>query len=835
MTTNTVRLGVDFGTSNTVAVLRRGAGLATPLLFDSSPLLVSGVFVGAAGDVLTGADAQRAATAYPAGYEANPKRRIDDGAVWLGELEMPVRALVEAVLRRVMAEAERVVGAAPVSAVLTHPAAWSRTRLALLSAAARDAGIAEVGFLAEPVAAAAYFATVLGHEVPEGQCLVVYDLGAGTFDVSVVRRLGDRPEVIASDGLADVGGLDLDAAVVNHARSVTSPEQSAWGRLDWPAGPADQRAHQTLWSGARAAKEQLSRHTKADIHVPLVDADVHLTRDEFESAARPYLDRTVMLTLNTLRSAGVRHEQVAGVFLVGGSSRIPLVASLLHRALRIAPTVIDQPELVVAIGSLHIDPTPAPAEPTPSANHLPPAPVSPGPIPARAAPLAAPTTALAAEAAPAPAAAPSASDADPAVPAPGEASSTTAVVSAAPQPDTPAAPAAVGVTAATALTGGSAVPPPSTSTTLDAAPTGDATPSRRRRLRVVIAAAVAVVVLAGVFAAVELRDRHRQQPGGAGARSTSSGPAGPVPAPSLVLTGHTERINAVTWSPDSETIATAGTDHTIRLWNATTGQPVTTLTGHMASVFGLVYSPDGRSIVSVGGDAMRAWNAATGEQIGPYDADTSGIARIAFSPDGSLLATANIFENGIRLWNPTTRKQVREIVTEPARERALVYHNTFAFKGDSTTIATGGVEDGPIQFWSVSTGTKSAETAKVDGSVDAVRYTPDGANLVAVSNDYPHVTVTVHNVPGGELKTRLQVGDAYKTGSYVFSPDGRLIATTSRDGSITIWSIASGERTGPQIQPSCKSTAVEFSPDATMLAVGCEDGTTRLWSTSAAK
>src|SRR3954470_18084355 len=104
------RLGVDFGTSSTVAVLTGPDGRIRLLLFDSSPILASAVFAGPAGDVLTGADAERAAAAYPAGYEANPKRRIDDGVVWLGEREHRVVDLIAAVLARVAVEARRVAG-----------------------------------------------------------------------------------------------------------------------------------------------------------------------------------------------------------------------------------------------------------------------------------------------------------------------------------------------------------------------------------------------------------------------------------------------------------------------------------------------------------------------------------------------------------------------------------------------------------------------------------------------------------------------------------------------------------------------------------------------------
>jgi len=362
-----VRLGVDFGTSNTVGLLRRPDGSVTPLLFDSSPLLRSAVFARPDGTLLTGADAERAAAADPAGLEPNPKRRIDDGTVWLGERELTVVDLISAVLARQWQEAARVAGRQPAGAVLTHPATWGRTRLAVLSEAARRVGMpTPVQFVPEPVAAAAYFATILGRDLPPTRALVVYDLGAGTFDVSVVRRSPGGFEVVATDGLADVGGLDLDGVVVNHARLVTANATQAWGRLDWPEDAADQRARRDLWQGARAAKELLSRHAHADLHVPLVATDLHLTREEFEKAARPLLERTVAMTLNLLRSAGMSREAVAGVFLVGGSSRIPLAATLLHRTLGIAPTAIDQPELVVAHGGLRATadaPPPAVAAP----------------------------------------------------------------------------------------------------------------------------------------------------------------------------------------------------------------------------------------------------------------------------------------------------------------------------------------------------------------------------------------------------------------------------------------------------------------------------------------
>ncbi|MET7424762.1 hypothetical protein [Dactylosporangium sp. NPDC005555] len=149
-------LGIDFGTSTTVAMLAGDDGVPRPLLFDASPLLSSAVFAVPGGDLLTGADAERAAVAYPAAYEPNPKRRVDEHTVLLGEREVTVVDLVAAVLRRVAAEAERSTGTPPPTVVLTHPATWGPPRLAVLAESAERAGLGAVRFVPEPVAAAAY-------------------------------------------------------------------------------------------------------------------------------------------------------------------------------------------------------------------------------------------------------------------------------------------------------------------------------------------------------------------------------------------------------------------------------------------------------------------------------------------------------------------------------------------------------------------------------------------------------------------------------------------------------------------------------------------------------
>ncbi|MEU4687730.1 Hsp70 family protein [Actinoplanes sp. NPDC023714] len=339
-------LGIDFGTSNTVAVARWPDGRARPILVDGSPLLPSAVYADAAGNLLVGRDAVHSARLDPARFEPNPKRRVDDGTVLLGEREFEVVELIAAVLARVVEEWHRAVGPYRPETTLTCPASWGSARRTLLAEAAAQAGLEGARLVAEPVAAATYFAEVLGRDVPIGSVVVVHDFGAGTFDASVVARTSSGFEVLAVDGRDDLGGLDVDAAVVEHLKT------GEWGRLLEPSTVEERRARRQLWDDVRIAKERLSRAQAADFVVPLLDVEAHLTREELETVARPVLDQTVQITKNLLRWADLPEGRLAGVFLVGGASRIPLVATLLHRELGDPPVVIEQPELVVAEGSI---------------------------------------------------------------------------------------------------------------------------------------------------------------------------------------------------------------------------------------------------------------------------------------------------------------------------------------------------------------------------------------------------------------------------------------------------------------------------------------------------
>jgi hypothetical protein len=635
--------------------------------------------------------------------------------------------------------------------VLTHPAGWGRTRLRLLAEAAERAGLGEVRFVAEPVAAAAYFASVLGRTLPADRVLVVYDLGAGTFDVSVVRPADSGYEVVGTAGLTDVGGLDLDAAVVAHARGLTGHFADAWRRLDAPRTVADQQARYTLWRGARAVKEQLSRHVSADLHVPLAETDVRLNRDEFEKVAEPYLARTVQLTLALLAESRLTAADIAGVFLVGGASRIPLAATLLHRALGFAPTVIDQPELVVAEGSLH----------------------------------------------------------------PKDASATD---------PSPRWTAAADAWPSTAGTDNAAVAEP---------PPGVGFPAPRRRRTATVLTAGAVVAALVAVAAVTLHagssSAKRDTP--PSASTHSAGPKSPSsshssspspPAPGRLLSGHTDIVQSVAFSPDGATLATGSNDNTVRLWEVATATATTTLAAHTDSVLGIAFSPDGTLLASASSDrTVRLWAMLNHQTNKILTGHTDAVWCVAFSPDGKTIATGSSDET-VRLWSTDTGKTV---ATLRGHQGSV---NGVAFSPDGKTVVSI-ADDGRAMVWNVATHVRLRTFAGQDQGLHTVAFSHDGTT-VATGGESGNTRLWNANT-GVLLRTIPAAGKDQAVYGAAFAPDGKTLALGTSDGTATLWDPVTGNllRTlsGHEKQESVKTVA--FSNDGTMLAEGSVDFTARLW------
>ncbi|MPY76954.1 MAG: type VII secretion-associated protein [Actinophytocola sp.] len=365
MNARTLRVAVDFGTSSTcVAVSPRGDDPQV-VVIDGQPLLRSAVYAAPDGTLFVGQEAERQAAVDPSRYEPHPKRRVDEGELLLGTQVLSVRKAFRAVLSRAVSEARRFAGGAEVVLlVLTHPADWGVVRTRTLRQAAT--GLArEVTLLREPVAAAVFHTSTFslssasggGNGAANPTALAVLDLGGGTVDVSVVRGDGDEAaggfRVLATKGDPGFGGADVDQALLEFIGSRVSEEnKDAWRALMEGRELSDRRRRRVLRQDVRGAKETLSRHAYTDVPMPQPFADAHVTRQDLERLIAEPLGRAVALTAAAINEAGLRPNQLSGIFLVGGSSRIPMVGRLVHEQLGVVPTTLDQPETVVARGAM---------------------------------------------------------------------------------------------------------------------------------------------------------------------------------------------------------------------------------------------------------------------------------------------------------------------------------------------------------------------------------------------------------------------------------------------------------------------------------------------------
>ncbi|WP_030225649.1 Hsp70 family protein [Actinoalloteichus caeruleus] len=357
-------LSVDLGTSNTVAVLSAHGREPRVVELDGSATMPSAVYADEDGALVVGRDAERRARLDPARFEPNPKRRVDEGTLLLGTTVVTVTDALAAVLRRVAEEASRQLGGEELDEVrLTHPARWGTNRRTVLLSAARLAGFTcRLVLVPEPVAAAAHFTSFPGRSLAPGQALAVYDLGAGTFDCAVVAATEDGFVVLAENGLPNLGGLDVDQVLLDHVGSQVSHQEPArWQRLLRPGTTSDRRAQRMLREDVRAAKEALSRHSQTEVPLPEPFPDVLVTRAELDALMRANLLRSATVLVDTVTASGHTAGELAGIYLVGGSSRIPLVATLITERTGVLPVSLDQPETAVALGARDVPGTEAPA------------------------------------------------------------------------------------------------------------------------------------------------------------------------------------------------------------------------------------------------------------------------------------------------------------------------------------------------------------------------------------------------------------------------------------------------------------------------------------------
>jgi YVTN family beta-propeller protein len=342
-------LGVDLGTTFTAAAVDRDGRIEMLTLADRTVVTPSVVFARQDGVMITGDAAARRAVTDPGRIGREFKRRLGDPTpLVLGGAPYSATDLLGCLLHDVIRQATDTEGASPDQVVLTRPANWGPYRRELFDEVPRLAGLDQARTVTEPEAAAAYYAAE--RNLADDEVVAVYDLGGGTFDATVVRKLPDGIEILGSpEGIERLGGIDFDEAVLARVDYQTG---GAVAGLN-PQDPQATSALRRLREDCTEAKETLSVDTETIIPVFLPDrhGEVKLTRAEFEDMVRAPVESTIVALRRALRSAEIEPGDLAAVVLVGGSSRIPLVARMVSEEFGRPIAVNTHPKYAVALGA----------------------------------------------------------------------------------------------------------------------------------------------------------------------------------------------------------------------------------------------------------------------------------------------------------------------------------------------------------------------------------------------------------------------------------------------------------------------------------------------------
>lgn len=237
----------------------------------------------------------------------------------------------------------------PCKAVITVPAYFDERRRKATFEAGRLAGLQVTDIVNEPVAAALAELFHSGKLLPKNQSfskMMVYDLGGGTFDVSVLEVDGAEITTLSSDGDVRLGGRDFDERIVDFISDRFMKQHGIDPRADFGVA-------QRLWQLAEKAKRELTTNPTAQVSCSFagMQLDVPITREEFEHLIDPFIERSLDTSLDALEQAGLEWSDMDQILLVGGSSRIPLVAERIAEAAMKKPTLARAPDLAVSMGA----------------------------------------------------------------------------------------------------------------------------------------------------------------------------------------------------------------------------------------------------------------------------------------------------------------------------------------------------------------------------------------------------------------------------------------------------------------------------------------------------
>ncbi len=343
-------IGIDLGTTNScVAVYEGGEPIVIPNP-EGARTTPSVVAVSKTGERLVGQVAKRQAVSNPENTIVSIKRKMgSDTKVTMGGKQYSPQEISAMILQKLKSDAEAYLGSPVTQAVITVPAYFTDAQRQATKDAGKIAGLEVMRIINEPTAAALAY----GMDKDEAQKIMVFDLGGGTFDVSILEISDGVFEVLATNGNNHLGGDDFDERIINWLADGFASEN---GGIDLRK---DKMALQRLKEAAEKAKIELSGTMSSSISLPFITADATgpkhleatLTRAKFDELTRDLVEATMGPTKQALADAGISVGEIAKVLMVGGSSRIPAVQEAVKKFLGKEPFKGINPDECVAIGA----------------------------------------------------------------------------------------------------------------------------------------------------------------------------------------------------------------------------------------------------------------------------------------------------------------------------------------------------------------------------------------------------------------------------------------------------------------------------------------------------
>ena len=342
-------IGIDLGTTNSCVAVMEGGEPVVIANSEGARTTPSVVGFTKTGDRLVGQVAKRQAITNPENTVSSIKRQMGtDHKVTLNGKEYTPQQVSAMILQKLKADAEAYLGEPVTEAVITVPAYFNDSQRQATKDAGTIAGLNVKRIINEPTAASLAY----GIDKEEDQKIMVYDLGGGTFDVSIIEMGDGVTEVLATNGDTHLGGDDFDQRIIDW---MADPFQTENG-IDLRK---DKMAAQRLKEAAEKAKIELSSAMSSQINLPFITADatgpkhldMTLTRAKFNELTADLVDRTMTPVRKALQDAGLRASDLKKVLMVGGSTRIPAVYDAVKKELNCEPFKGINPDECVAVGA----------------------------------------------------------------------------------------------------------------------------------------------------------------------------------------------------------------------------------------------------------------------------------------------------------------------------------------------------------------------------------------------------------------------------------------------------------------------------------------------------